>query len=385
MSSELRRTPLYESHVALGGKIVPFAGWEMPVLYNGEDGRGGVSDEHVAVRSAVGLFDVSHMGEIEVRGKDTIAFLEKMTCNYVSGLTDGRAQYTALTNPEGGVVDDIIIYRHAEDHFLLCVNASNADIDFAWLLEHKAGDIELINKSSDYSQLAVQGPKAFSLLSDIFGKDFNSQIKPFYFCSDTYQGSESGSEASNVLIARTGYTGEDGVEIFCHPSKAVSLWSELLEKGKQYGVLPCGLGARDSLRLEVCYPLHGHELGPSITAIESGLGWIVKPKKKGEFLGRDVLEKEKNEGASRKLVGFQVIGRGIVREECVITDQSGENEIGFVTSGTKTPTVGKTTGKAVGLALVSSQYGGIGDLLSATVRGKSVEIEVVKTPFYSKA
>ncbi|MCI5065755.1 glycine cleavage system aminomethyltransferase GcvT [bacterium] len=365
---KLRRTPLFEAHVALGGKMVPFAGWEMPVQYTA-----GVVEEHVCVRERVGLFDVSHMGEIEVRGARTEAFLDRVTCNAVTQLSDGQAQYTALPNEQGGVIDDIIIYRHSGEHFLLCVNASNAERDFEWLKEQEEDGAEVTNVSDRYAQIAVQGPQAFALLHELFQEDLSASIEPFHFASRVF-------EEHEVLIARTGYTGEQGVEIFVAPSDAVALWNALLQRGEAFGVLPCGLGARDSLRLEVCYPLHGHELSPEVSAIESGLGWIVKPAKKGDFIGRSVLEAQKKEGALRKLVGFFVEDRGIVREETPLFVDG--KEVGVVTSGTKTPTVGKLTGKALGLALVQREHGEMGQMLTAQVRGKELACRIEKTPFY---
>ena len=370
--SDLKRTPLYESHLACGGKIVPFAGWEMPVQY-----PAGLVQEHECVRENVGLFDVSHMGEIEVQGSGAISYLDYVTCNAVKNIKDGQAQYSALTNPEGGVIDDIIIYRFSAEHFLLCVNAANADIDFAWLKEHEREDATVTNVSDQYAQIAVQGPKSFTLLERVFQKNFGSELKPFWFMKDMWQ-------ESPVIIARTGYTGEDGVEVFVAPEMAAELWDTLLAEGEDLGVLPCGLGARDSLRLEVCYPLHGHELSPQVSAIESGLGWIVKPEKKGDFIGRAVLEREKSEGAKRTLAGFFVEEKGIVREGTEILTASGESA-GVVTSGTRTPTVGKREGKALGLMLIAGGNADVGSELRAVVRGKELPIRVAQTPFYRKS
>ncbi|MCB0328747.1 MAG: glycine cleavage system aminomethyltransferase GcvT [Bdellovibrionales bacterium] len=372
----LRRTPLYQNHLDCGGKMVPFAGWEMPVQY-----PAGVVEEHLCVRSRVGIFDVSHMGEIEVRGPGAEAYLDYITCNAVSTMKDGQAQYSALPNSDGGIVDDIIIYRYNPEHYLLCVNASNAEIDFQWLQDQQQGSdtfhsVSLKNLSDEYAQIAVQGPKAFSLLQRIFGQDFQATLKPFWFAPAIFDGEE-------VLVARTGYTGEDGVEVFVSPKKASALWTALLSEGEVDGILPCGLGARDSLRLEVCYPLHGHELSPKISAIESGLGWIVKPNKKGDFIGRSILEKQKAEGSPRKLVGFFVEDKGIVREETKVFSPEGI-EVGFVTSGTKTPSVGKESGKALGLALVKRDVAEIGQELFGEVRGRKLKLQVVETPFYKR-
>jgi len=369
--SDLRRTPLYHEHLKSAGKMVPFAGWEMPVQY-----PAGLVKEHECVRENVGLFDVSHMGEIEVKGGGAIAYLDYVTCNSVASMKDGQAQYSALPNPAGGVIDDIIVYRFSAEHFLLCVNAANADIDFAWLKEHERSDAEVTNVSDQYAQIAVQGPKAFQLLERVFGRAIGIEVKPFWFVQDVWR-------ESPVIIARTGYTGEDGVEIFVSPEKAGELWEVLLQKGEDLGVLPCGLGARDSLRLEVCYPLHGHELSPEISAIESGLAWIVKPEKKGDFIGRSVLEREKSEGAQRALAGFYLEEPGIAREGTEVHSLDGRS-IGTVTSGTRTPTVGKREGKALGLMLIERKYAELDTQLYAIVRGKNIALRVVKTPFYKK-
>lgn len=362
----MKRTPLYEEHVRLGGKMVEFAGWEMPVQY------AGVVAEHQNVREKVGLFDVSHMGEIWVTGVNAEKVLEYLTCNRVSALYDGKAQYSALLNDQGGVIDDIIVYRFSAERFLLCVNASNADRDYEWLCSRNQTDASIVNASAEFGQIAVQGPRALELLAPLVrGTDLLS-LKSFE-CVET--------ELLNtkVIIARTGYTGEDGVEIFVKAERTVDLWRLLLEHGEPYGVMPCGLGARDSLRLEAALPLHGHELSPDISALESGLGWIVKFDK-GDFIGRSALLAQKETGVPRKLVGFVLTEAGIARQGDVLVDSVSQAQVGVVTSGTKTPTVQQ----ALGMALVSMAQCAVDTKLSCIVRGRSIAASVVRLPFYKR-
>jgi aminomethyltransferase len=363
----MKRTPLYEEHIRLGAKMVEFAGWEMPVQY------GGVIAEHVAVREAVGLFDVSHMGEIWVTGPDALAALEQLTCNKVSALYDGKAQYSALLNHNGGVVDDIIVYRFSSERFLLCVNASNADKDFEWLKANNPTAAVITNESAEWGQIAVQGPRAIELIAPLVREHDLSGLKSFHFVESEILG-------SSVIVARTGYTGEDGVELFVRANNVANVWRLLLEHGASYGVTPCGLGARDSLRLEAALPLHGHELGEDITALESGLGWIVKLDK-GDFIGRDALVQQQQAGVPRKLVGFFLNEPGIARQGDVVKAAMGDVEIGVVTSGTKTPTVNK----ALGMALVSTPYGALDTELKVFVRGRSIAAHVVPLPFYKRS
>jgi aminomethyltransferase len=365
-----KRTPLYQCHADLGAKFVPFVGWEMPVQYSG------VIPEHNAVREAAGIFDVSHMGEIFLAGPEAEKALQYTTCNDVSKLTNGRAQYSAFTTESGGIVDDIIIYKISDDRFMVCVNASNADRDFAWLQKHNTFDVQIENCSGDYAQIAVQGPKAIEIVQTILPEGEELDLLGFFSFYETTLLN------TGVIIARTGYTGEDGVEIFVSLATGeqgvVDIWQALMESGKPYGLLPGGLGARDSLRLEACLPLHGQELGEDITAIESGLGWIVKPDK-GEFIGKEVLAEQKKNGAPRTLVGFYIEDRGIARHGDTFLSADGK-EIGEVTSGTKTPTVGK----ALGMALVESEFAEIGAKAAVEVRGRQLACEIVKRPFYKR-
>ncbi len=362
----MKRTPLYEEHLRLGGKMVEFAGWEMPVQYSG------VVAEHVAVRERVGLFDVSHMGEIWVTGASAERALDLLTCNRVSALYDGKAQYSAILNEQGGVIDDIIIYRFSSERYLLCVNASNADRDFEWLVARNTTDAVFTNVSTEYGQIAVQGPRAIELLAPLVRSCDLTQVKSFHFIETELLG-------TNVIIARTGYTGEDGVEIFVPAAKTADLWRLLLEHGEPYGVVPCGLGARDSLRLEAALPLHGHELAADISALESGLGWIIKFDK-GEFVGRDELLKQRERGPKRKLVGLFLTEAGIARQGDTVDAADGRGTIGMVTSGTKTPTVQR----ALALALVDSAMSTVDTKVVCVVRGRTISAVVVPLPFYRR-
>lgn len=362
----MKKTPLYDEHLRLNGKIVEFAGWQMPVQYSG------VVAEHVAVRERVGLFDVSHMGEIWVTGPNAEKALEYMTCNKVSSLYDGKAHYSAILNERGGVVDDIIVYRCSQERFLICVNASNADKDFEWLTKHNPTDATIVNASAEYGQIAVQGPKAIELVTPLVAGADLSTLKYFHFV-------ECEILNSPVIVARTGYTGEDGVEIFVKAEKTVEVWRLLLDHGAVQGVLPCGLGARDSLRLEAALPLHGHELAEDITALESGLGWIVKFDK-GDFIGKEALLKQREAGLAKKLVGFYLDEAGIARQGDTVATPDGTH-VGVVASGTKTPTVNK----ALGMAFVETPYTALDTKLTVVVRGRSIAGHVVPLPFYKRS
>jgi aminomethyltransferase len=364
---ELKRTPLYECHKEAGGKMVPFAGWEMPVQYSG------VMEEHRAVRTAAGLFDVSHMGEIRVRGAGALGLLQRLTPNDVSKLAPGRAHYSGLLTDRATYVDDLLIYRLGEEDFLVVVNASNADRDFDWIAS-RVGDApdaaEVVNVSDDYALLALQGPKALAILAPLASLDV-STLRYYGFA----QGEVAGVPA---LISRTGYTGEDGVELYLAPEDAPAVWRRLLQEGAPHGLVPAGLGARDTLRLEAGMALYGHEIDDTTTPLEAGLAWVVKLGK-GDFLGRDVLAFQQAEGVKRKLVGFEVLGRGIGRQGHSILDASG-NPVGTVTSGTFSPTFEK----ALGMAYVPVGLDSPGTRLGLDVRGKQVEAQVVALPFYTR-
>jgi aminomethyltransferase len=361
----MKKTPLYEAHQSLGGKIVTFAGWELPVQYQG------VIPEHTATRTKAGLFDVSHMGEIFVTGPEAEQSLQYLTCNDVSKLYDGKALYSAILNERGGVVDDIIIYRYNKEKFLICVNASNADKDFAWFTKHNTFKAVYENQSAAYGQIALQGPAAVTIVKKIPELASVAELAYFHFKEVQVAG-------ATIIAARTGYTGEDGFEFFIPTACTVSFWNMLLEAGAEEGLVPNGLGARDSLRLEACYSLHGHELGEDISALESGLGWVIKFDK-GDFIGKAALQAEKAAGLKQGLVGFFVTDPGIVRENQPVFDAAG-NQIGITTSGTKTPTIQK----ALGMALVHTSHTKEGSEIFIEVRGKKLRAEVVKKPFYKK-
>ena len=366
VNQESKRTPLYLRHIELSGKLVDFAGWQLPVRYEG------VVAEHVAVREKAGIFDVSHMGEIFVKGPEAEAALNDLTCNDVSKLYNGKAIYSAITNERGGVVDDIIIYRYSSTKYLVCVNASNAEKDFEWFTKYNKRDAEFVNESANYGQIAIQGPLSEKILSEIHGGESCGELEYFHFKDMDLHGVP-------VIVARTGYTGEDGFEIFTPSNETPKVWDALLKVGTPLGLKPCGLGARDSLRLEACYSLHGHELSEDFSAIESGIGFVVKFDK-GQYTGRDVLLQHKEKGAPRALIGFFVDEPGIAREGSKVCDENG-NEIGIVTSGTLTPTLNR----ALGLAMVKSEYSKLNTPLLIDVRGKQLKAHVESKPFYKRS
>ncbi|BCU81406.1 aminomethyltransferase [Polycladomyces abyssicola] len=360
--SELKRTPLYDVYKE-EAKLVPFAGWEMPVQFTG------IKAEHEAVRTRAGLFDVSHMGEVEISGPDALALVQKLTTNDASKLQVGQAQYSLMCYPDGGTVDDLLVYR-GEDSFLLVINAANIEKDLEWIEKHAQGEVTVRDISRETAQLALQGPLAEKILQKLTRTDLSS-IGFFRFKHDV------DLDGVIALVSRSGYTGEDGFEIYVSPDDAPTLWNKILEAGAEEGVVPCGLGARDTLRLEARLPLYGHELSASISPLEAGLGFAVKLDK-GDFIGRDALLKQKEEGVPRKLVGLEMIGRGIARAHYPV--YVGEEEVGEVTSGTQSPTLGKN----VALALIKSQHAETGNRVHVDVRGKRVEAEIVPTPFYKR-
>ena len=358
----LKKTPLNQVEHELGGKMVDFGGWELPVQF------GGILDEHAAVRERAGLFDVSHMGEITVKGPGALALLQRATCNDVSKLQDGRAQYNGLLYPTAGFVDDILIYRNSADDYFVVVNASNTDKDYQWLAEFaKGSDAEVRNVSSDYAQLALQGPESERILQPMTDVDLSS-MKYYHFAKGKVDGIPA-------IVSRTGYTGEDGFEVYLAPSEAPRLFRKFLEGG---AVKPCGLGARDTLRLEAKMALYGNDIDQTTTPLEADLSWIVKLEK-GEFTGRDVLQRERAEGLGRKLVGFEMIDRGIGRHGYPIVD--GSEQIGVVTSGTHSPTLKK----AIGLAYLPLDRSTPGTEFHVMIRGKETRARVVPTPFYKRA
>lgn len=360
----LKKTPLNELERGLGGKMVDFGGWELPVQFSG------ILEEHRAVRERAGIFDVSHMGEVFVRGPQALELLQKLTCNDVSKLEDGRCHYNGLLYPTGGFVDDILIYRNAEDDYLVVVNAANAEKDYEWMADAAAElDVTVENRSAEFAQLAIQGPEAEGVLQKLTDLDLSS-IGYYRFS----RGKVSGAEA---IVSRTGYTGEDGFEVYVAPDAAAPLFRKMLGAGREKGVIPAGLGARDTLRLEAKMALYGNDIDHTTTPVEADLGWIVKLGK-GDFFGREVLEREKSEGPKRKLVGFEMIDRGIARHGYPIVD--GDEEVGIVTSGTHSPTLGK----AIGLAYVPPALAAEGTEIKILIRGKQARARVVPTPFYKR-
>jgi aminomethyltransferase len=364
----MKQTPLNAVHKALGARMVPFGGWEMPVQY------AGVIEEHLAVRERAGLFDVSHMGEIEVRGPEALALVQRLTTNDVALLVDGQVQYSALCYPDGGVVDDVTLYRSSASHFLFCVNASNTDKDFAWMQEvHAESGLRgatLTNRSDEFAQLALQGPRAGAILARLTALPLDA-IHYYHFG----EGEVAGAPA---LISRTGYTGEDGFELYVPAAAAVGLWDRLLQAGRDDGLVPVGLGARDTLRLEKGYALYGHELSPAITPLEAGLGWIVKLAK-GDFVGRDALVRQQSAGIQRRLVGLVMAERGIPREGYPV--YAGDRQIGIVTSGTMSPSLKV----GIALALVEAAQAVPGSQLLVGIRDRKLQARIVKPPFVTKA
>lgn len=359
-----RKTPLYEMHLKYGGKMVPFAGYLLPVQYGS-----GVIAEHMAVRTACGLFDVSHMGEITCTGKDALRNLNHLLTNDYSEMYDGQARYSPMCNENGGVVDDLIVYKVRDDHYFIVVNAANKDKDFAWMKEHEFGDAVFTDISEEVAQIALQGPAAQRILEKLV----SAQEIPEHYYSAGFHRQIGGSDC---IISRTGYTGEDGFEFYLAAQEAAKLWELLLETGKAEGLIPCGLGARDTLRLEAAMPLYGHEMDDGITPLEAGLGIFVKMGKE-DFLGKAALEAAGT--PQRKRVGLKVTGRGIIREHADVYD--GEKKIGQTTSGTHCPYL-----KApLAMALLDSAYTAPGTVVEADVRGRRVAAEVVKLPFYKRA
>jgi aminomethyltransferase len=368
VAPELKKTPLNSVHRQQGGRMVDFGGWDMPVQY-----PAGTIEEHLRTRTHAGLFDVSHMGEIEVKGPDAIPVVNYLVSNDVTKLSDGQAQYSALTTPEGTVVDDLLVYRFAADHLLLVVNAGTTEKDWDWINAHRPqGDATFSNVSADYCQLALQGPDALGILQKLTPVALN-EIKYYHFTPGEVDG-------VSAIVSRTGYTGEDGFEVYAAAGKAEQLWNKMLDTGNfgsDSGVLPCGLAARNTLRLEAGMALYGHEIDESTTLLEANLGWICKLNK-GDFLGREALAKEKEAGITRRLVGFEITDRGIARDgqEVVIDDQ----RVGKVTSGSPAPYLKKN----IGMAYVPVSSANEGQPIQIDVRGRLVGGQIVKTPFYKR-
>ncbi|CAB1245652.1 aminomethyltransferase (glycine cleavage system protein T) [Ruminococcaceae bacterium BL-6] len=358
----MKQTPLYEKHCALGGKMIDFGGWLMPVQYSG------ILDEHEHVRNAAGLFDVSHMGEIKVEGEGAASYLQKLVTNDLSGAAPGRAIYSPMCYPSGGVVDDLLIYKLSEKSYLVVVNAANTDKDFSWFEQQLSDNVKIKNVSERYAQLAIQGPNAQKILQTLTDVSLD-EIKFYRF--------QSGVPVCGIqsIVSRTGYTGEDGFEIYLPSEKAASLWDALLTAGGELGLVPAGLGARDTLRFEAALPLYGHELSEEISPLEAGLGRFVRFGK-NDFIGREALIRQHETGPRRKLVGFEMTGRGIARHGFIVMAQG--IRIGSVTTGNYSPTLKKN----LGLALIDSDFSG--ENFEIVIREKAVEAAVISLPFYTK-
>ena len=360
ISKNLKTTPLLDIHKELGAKFVPFAGWNMPIQFSG------VAAEHICVREKVGLFDVSHMGEIEIEGKDAKRFLQFLLSNDVYRMSNGSILYTLMFNENGGVVDDLLVHQFSESHYFLCVNASNSDKDYEWIVKHAAFfDVDAKNTSAETSQLALQGPEAKNVLQPLC--DVSLHDLPYYnFKKGRVDNVES-------IISRTGYTGEDGFALYLPPEKVSQVFRSLMQQGDSYGIQPIGLGARDTLRLEMGYSLYGNEINDQPTSLDAGLGWVIKFNK-GEFIGRESLLKQKEQGSRRKLVGVKLLTRGVPRSHYRVL-KDGE-PIGEITSGTFSPILNI----GFGMCYVSREHSHIGTLLEVEIRNQLVPAEVVKLP-----
>jgi aminomethyltransferase len=355
----LKKTPLYETHVELGGRMVEFSGWLMPVQYES------IIKEHQIARSSASIFDISHMGEFILEGADVISFLQLLMVNDLRLLENSKGQYSCICYENGTVVDDLVYYQENPERFRMIVNASNIEKDYQWIQDH-IGDykVRVTNLSSDRCRLAFQGPKADEMLAPLVDTDL-SKLNRFYFTFCNLDGVK-------IFLARTGYTGEKGFEISFDKNHVRTVWNALIKTGAR----PAGLGARDSLRLEACYSLYGHELTNSITPVEAGIGWVIKSKEGINYIGKEILLRQKSEGTSRILVGLNLLDRGIIREHCKLYKNG--VEIGYVTSGGYSPTLKKT----IGLALVKTAYSAIGTEFDIEIRKKILKAKVVSTPFY---
>ena len=360
----LKRTALNAVHRAAGARLVEFGGWEMPVEYSG------ITQEHLAVRTRAGLFDVSHMGEIDVRGPQAIQLLQHVTSNDVSRLKDFQAQYTALMYPQGSAVDDCLVHRLAEDHYFLCVNAANTDKDFTWIVRNNSFDAVVRDVSAEYSQLAIQGPNSAAVVSKVSDADLAS-LRYYWFTHATCCGVEG-------FLARTGYTGEDGFEFYFPPRESERVWTQLLEEGKEEVLTPVGLGARNTLRLEAGYALYGHELDEETTLLEANLGWICKLDK-GDFIGRDALAKQRQDGPGKRLVGFEMIDRGIARDGYAVWIE--DAAAGHVTSGSPAPFLKKN----IGMAYLPPTQAEVGREIQIEIRGRKTAARIVTLPFYKRS
>ncbi|MBX2810516.1 MAG: glycine cleavage system aminomethyltransferase GcvT [Myxococcales bacterium] len=366
-NTRLKRTPLYEQHVAAGGRMVPFAGFEMPVQYTS------IRSEHQAVRERVGIFDVSHMGEIELLGDHAVAVADTIFTNGIARLANGQACYTCMCRPDGGIIDDLVVYKITNNHVLICANAANHQKDLAHIKSIAANRCEVRDTSDEWVQIAVQGPCAASVIDGLIADFSTTAIKRFRFTHAQVCGTKG-------IVSRTGYTGEDGFELYMPTSSGTVLWDALLKTGADVGIQPAGLGARDSLRLEVAFPLYGNDIDETTTPYEAGLGWVVQLNKPEPFVGQQVLELEKQRTPQRRLVGIEVTGRGIARADYQVFSSDGRTAIGRVTSGTHSPSLGK----AIALAYVQAPYTTPGTDLAISIRDQLVPAVVVPCPFLKK-
>jgi aminomethyltransferase len=358
----MKDTALTATHISLGAKMAEFAGYNMPIQYSG------INDEHEAVRKSVGVFDVSHMGEFILKGPDALDLIQKVTSNDAAKLTDGKAQYSCLPNENGGIVDDLIVYRLDQNSYMLVVNASNIEKDWNWISQFNTRNVEMHNISDKTSLLAIQGPKALDTLQKL--TDVALSEIPYY---SFLKGKVAGAE--NVLISNTGYTGAGGFEIYFENKYAKQIWDAVFEAGKEYGIKPCGLGARDTLRLEMGFCLYGNDIDDTTSPLEAGLGWITKFTK--PFTNSENLKSQKEKGISKKLIGFEMMERGIPRHHYQIANQEGKN-IGLVTSGTQSPSLQK----AIGMGYIETPFAVEGNEIFILIRDKAIKAKIVKTPFY---
>ncbi|MDR0270234.1 glycine cleavage system aminomethyltransferase GcvT [Paenibacillus sp.] len=365
--SELKRTSLYPLYADIPGvRCIDFGGWDLPVQFSG------IHKEHEAVREAAGLFDVSHMGEFMVSGPQAESFIQYVTVNDVTTLAPGQAQYSAMCYPDGGVVDDLLVYKLEEQSYMLVVNASNIDKDWEWLQQHLTDGVQMTNKSDEMALLALQGPKAEDILAPLIETDL-TKLGAFHFLQNI------NLFGTVVLLSRSGYTGEDGFEIYLPAADAPAVWKGLLEHGDAHGLLPAGLGARDTLRFEAKLPLYGQELSQDISPLEGGIGFFVKLNQTDDFIGKEALQQQKSSGVPRKLVGIEMIDRGIPRSHYPVF--VGDTQIGEITTGTQSPTLKRN----LGLALIDSSHAAIGTQVEVEIRGKRLKAEVVSVPFYKRA
>jgi glycine cleavage system T protein (aminomethyltransferase) len=363
---DAKKTPLYDEHVRLGGNVVDYAGWYLPIQYEG------LVPEHEAVRNKVGLFDVSHMGEITIKGKDALAFVDYLMTNDISKVVDNQIVYTFMCQPDGGVVDDLLVYRLGQEDFYLVVNASNTDKDYKWILDQKKDfEVEIANISDTVGEVAIQGPLAQKVLQKLTKTDLD---KITFFTLDR----NVDVNGVNCMVSRTGYTGEDGFEIYTTNEGVVKVWKDLLEAGKEEGIMPTGLGCRDTLRFEASLPLYGHEMSETITPLEGGFKYFVKLDKESDFIGKEALNKQWSEGLKRKLAGFEMMGRGIPREGYEI--QKDGKKIGHVTTGYMSPTLKKN----IGNALIETEFTELGTEVDIMIRKKPVKAKIISKRFLKK-